>query len=39
MQDFHPRRIAVDLAAMRLLIVSTQVTVFCLRFLLTGVRI
>jgi hypothetical protein len=39
LHDFHPWRMPVALAAVGLLIVSTQVTVFCLRFLLTGVRI
>jgi hypothetical protein len=37
--DLHPGCITAESAPLRLLIVSTQVTVFCLRFLLTGVRI
>jgi hypothetical protein len=37
-QYLHPGRVT-SVASRRFLIVSTQVTVFCLRFLLTGVRI
>jgi hypothetical protein len=38
-QHLDPRSVTASVAPLRLLIVSTQVTVFCLRFLLTGVRI